>query len=260
MEESLIAIEIDAFNKMFHQLANKENHICWVRSLDYQRQLYLSPQFETIYESPCSTLYDAPESWYHFLSERDHKDMKVIMPKRIKNPVLHDGENVVYYRITTPQGQMKYIKDWSVLLKDRQDNITAVAGIAEQMPAELWYKEQDEQSHNKPTLTLPSGKSLLEVLEDEKKIHLIEPCIEQNSSALFLTHLHVNGMRVELSKRESQCLEQLCLGYSAKESADRLFISARTVETHLENIRQKTFCKSKIQIMSYVLQQLRETT
>lgn len=48
----------------------------------------------------------------------------------------------------------------------------------------------------------------------------------------------------EISKREADVLKNIALGYSNKEIADKLFISAHTVVTHRKNITRKLGIKT----------------
>lgn len=259
MSDILVATDIDAFNRLFCQLSNQDDHICWIRSIDFKRQLYLSPQFEQIFGSPVSTLHDSPESWYDFLLKLDNKDMRIIMPKRIKNPSSHNGENVVYYRIATPNGEIRYIRDWSILLRDKNQQCIAVAGVAEKISAQTWFEEQENKNLNRFETALAGGKTLQEILEQEQQLHILPQQQKPTSLAAPLQNLNIDGIQIELSKREADCLQQLCLGRSAKETADILHISPRTVESHIDNIKQKSFCKSKVQLLSYVIQQVIST-
>lgn len=252
MNDILITTELEAFNTLFNQLAHQPNHICWIRSTDFSRQLYLSPQFETVFERPTSLLYEHPESWYDLLFITDKKNMLTVMPKRIAQPKSHNGKNLVFYRITTPSGTTRYIRDWSILLRNKSNEFVAVAGVAEQIPPELWYAAQ-ESLDTKSIHSLPCGKSLLSILEQEKKIEVIKSPSPQKDRSSILRHFQINNVDVHLSKREAECLYQLRLGKTAKESAKALNISPRTVETHLENIKQKTLCKTKLELMSQIM-------
>ena len=44
----------------------------------------------------------------------------------------------------------------------------------------------------------------------------------------------------ELTRREKEVLRLLARGYTYREMAERLFISVKTVETHVSNILRKT--------------------
>jgi len=56
----------------------------------------------------------------------------------------------------------------------------------------------------------------------------------------------------DLSKRERDILELLVQRYSYKEIAKRLFISNKTVETHIYHIYQKTGSKNKIELIGMI--------
>ena len=52
------------------------------------------------------------------------------------------------------------------------------------------------------------------------------------------------GIPVELTPREKEILQMICQELSTPEIADRLFLSARTVEGHRNNLLLKTGCKN----------------
>lgn len=55
----------------------------------------------------------------------------------------------------------------------------------------------------------------------------------------------------KLSKRECEILQLMALGQSAAEISGKLFISARTVETHRRNIKQKLNAGSLFELSQY---------
>lgn len=56
-----------------------------------------------------------------------------------------------------------------------------------------------------------------------------------------------------LSKRESEVLPLITLGYSNKEIAAELFISTKTVEAHKANIMQKLHLKNRAELIRYAI-------
>ncbi len=52
--------------------------------------------------------------------------------------------------------------------------------------------------------------------------------------------IRVNGQSVRLTQRERQCLELMHKGHSLKGIGRELLISPRTIESHINNIKQKT--------------------
>ncbi len=61
--------------------------------------------------------------------------------------------------------------------------------------------------------------------------------------------------RLDFTSRETDCIKQLILGKTAKETAVALNISHRTVEAHFNNIKKKAGCKKLSQLIKLVLEQ-----
>lgn len=60
---------------------------------------------------------------------------------------------------------------------------------------------------------------------------------------------------ITLTPKENECLSYLLKGYSAKLTANMLDISSRTVEHHLKSIKDKYSCKTKLELISIVMNQ-----
>ena len=60
----------------------------------------------------------------------------------------------------------------------------------------------------------------------------------------------IGSKNILLSKRETDCFELIKKGLSAKEMAEKLYLSPRTIESHLENIKLKCHCKTKLELLS----------
>lgn len=58
---------------------------------------------------------------------------------------------------------------------------------------------------------------------------------------------------VPLSQREIEIIRLICMEYTNKEISDKLFISARTVGAHRENIFRKINAKNMISVMKYAI-------
>ncbi len=64
--------------------------------------------------------------------------------------------------------------------------------------------------------------------------------------------VYFDNKLLSLSKRQTDCVLCLLKGMSAKETARYLKISPRTVEAHLEEIKNKTHCTSKLALLTHL--------
>ena len=63
--------------------------------------------------------------------------------------------------------------------------------------------------------------------------------------------LHLND-GITLTARELACAKLLLQGKSARLIAEALFLSPRTVETHLKNLKEKLQCHTKTELISKI--------
>jgi DNA-binding CsgD family transcriptional regulator len=68
--------------------------------------------------------------------------------------------------------------------------------------------------------------------------------------------LNVNVLESRLkpfSKREQDCLKLLCYGKTGREMSEELNLSPRTIESYIENIKNKIGCNKKSEIINYLM-------
>lgn len=104
------------------------------------------------------------------------------------------------------------------------------------------------------------GSQIRKIEEEPVNIStLIGPSFYKNqttSSSLiinkndFLKDLKFPNVNL-LSKREISVLEYVCKGYSASQIASHLFLSKRTIEHYIDNIKNKLNCYSKLELMQF---------
>ncbi|MBO9623881.1 MAG: helix-turn-helix domain-containing protein [Sphingomonas sp.] len=60
---------------------------------------------------------------------------------------------------------------------------------------------------------------------------------------------------IQLTNRESEVLQLVALGLSAKEAAVELDISPCTIERHIENVRLKTRTRNRVHMVAHVIRE-----
>jgi len=93
-------------------------------------------------------------------------------------------------------------------------------------------------------------KTITEVLT---KGFYFDEHISQLIHKSFLSKKKSNSSELYFSKRELEVIEALCEGFTTSEIAEKLFISPRTVETHKQNLMEKTESRSSVELALYAI-------
>lgn len=83
------------------------------------------------------------------------------------------------------------------------------------------------------------------------------PCLSDESlsnvNSISMPKLRVKNPyldKIKLTPKELACAKLLMLGNSARTAASQLFVSPRTVETHIQNLKSKLNCRSKSELIA----------
>ncbi len=84
------------------------------------------------------------------------------------------------------------------------------------------------------------------------------PLLSVNADNLSQTNLKNigNNENPKLRHSELDCARYLLMGKPMREIAEELLISPRTVETHIENIKNKLGCNKKSEVISKLLKRI----
>lgn len=80
---------------------------------------------------------------------------------------------------------------------------------------------------------------------DERMVKLLQKSLVQKRKG--------GSQELYFSKRELEVLAALCDGLNTAEIAERLFISPRTVETHKQNLMEKTQSRHSVELAMYAI-------
>jgi PAS domain S-box-containing protein len=134
----------------FREFAENIREVFWMVPPSCEEILYVSPAYEQIWERSRESLYQNPMSWFDPVHPEDREAAHAIFVRQM------EGEPVEsIYRIHTPSGQEKWIRDRAFPIRDQDGQIIRLAGIAEditerkQHEAELIQAREEADAANR---------------------------------------------------------------------------------------------------------------
>lgn len=109
----------------FRQLAENIGSVFWMRDLETNQVIYISPSYEKIWGRRCQNLYASPNSFLDAIHPEDR-------PRIIANFANQThAETELQYRILRPNGEIRWIWDRAFPIKNETGEVYRIAGIAE---------------------------------------------------------------------------------------------------------------------------------
>jgi PAS domain S-box-containing protein len=110
----------------FRELAENIHEVFWMSDPANTQLLYISPAYETIWGRSRESLYAFPTSWMDAIHSEDREQ---IVQLRAKSDPASPRDNT--YRITRPDGSIRWIRDRGFPVRDEIGAVVRFAGIAE---------------------------------------------------------------------------------------------------------------------------------
>ncbi|MDA0673468.1 MAG: response regulator [Cyanobacteria bacterium] len=117
----------------FRQLAENIENVFWIVEPATQTFTYVSPAYEQIWQRPCADLLADASVWQRSLYPQDRDRLAV-------HPAMADSYDEEY-RIVRPDGTVRWIRDRAFPLRNDQNQVYRVVGIAEDI-TDLKHQEQ----------------------------------------------------------------------------------------------------------------------
>lgn len=122
----------------FRQLAENIQEVFWMSSPDGNEILYISPAFEKIYGRSVQAVYDNLNLWVEAIYPDDRKQVL----EALANNQLVEGKFNVKYRITRPDGSVRWIWDRGFPIQDEFGEVYRIVGIAEDITDRVGTEEK----------------------------------------------------------------------------------------------------------------------
>ncbi len=256
MDMTFISRQFDAprLNNIFDSITREAGLVFWMRTLDFQKQLYISPNYENLWGVSCDTLYQHPKSWMETLIEEDRD--KFQNPEKRSDIILKSrdtDEDTVLFRVNKKNtgNSLLYIRDKAFIINNNKKQPIAVGGVGIPLEETYWTDQVKGKSNSSPVekgffLLINEILTLSSLSLNAFSTSKVNPIKEHKHIVTF------KNCTYELRTREAQCLFYSANGYSAKEVAHLLKLSPRTIETHLENIKTKLNCRNKLELIGNI--------
>ncbi len=121
----------------FRQLAENVREVFWMMPPSADEILYVSPVYEEVWGRTCESVYRNPMSWQEAIHPDDLERAHAVFARQIQ------GERVdSEYRIRTPDGEEKWIRDRAFPVRDEGGQLIRVVGIAEEITERKRYEAE----------------------------------------------------------------------------------------------------------------------
>jgi len=134
-ERKLADQALKSSEEKFRQFAENIREVFWMMNAAGTEMLYISPAYEQIWGRSCEGLYESAMDWMKAIHLDDREQAHETFMKQLR------GEKIdSVYRIFTPDGQEKWIRDRAFPICDQTGQLHRVAGIAEEITEQKRYE------------------------------------------------------------------------------------------------------------------------
>lgn len=109
----------------FRQLAENIDSVFWMTDPQKHHMIYVSPAYEKIWGRTCRQLYETPISFINAIHPEDRERVVAALATQIQG--IYDEE----YRVIQPNGEIRWIRDRAFPIRNHQDQVYRVVGLAE---------------------------------------------------------------------------------------------------------------------------------
>jgi len=127
--------EAERSAQQFRQLAENIREVFWLKCLETNQIIYVSPVYEEIWGRSCESLYEQAMSWSDAIHPDDRDFLRDSyaspMLSAFEKPLWEEGDYSQEYRIVRPDGEVRWIRDRAFPIYNRSGQVYRLAGIAE---------------------------------------------------------------------------------------------------------------------------------
>jgi PAS domain S-box-containing protein len=159
----------------FRQIASTIREVFWLFDWQEQRVLYVSPAYETIWGRSRDALYESYDEWAQSIHPDDVDHAETTFNRILET----GGGDSREYRILQPDGSVRWISDTGYAIKDENDKVSRITGIAEDITARKQAEEALSREKERLAVTLRSIGDAVITTDRDGRIVLMNLIAEQ---------------------------------------------------------------------------------
>ncbi|MGA2849353.1 MAG: PAS domain S-box protein [Terracidiphilus sp.] len=156
---------LQSSEEKFRQLAENIRQVFWMMNFEGTEILYVGPAYEQIWGRTCESLYASPMDWMDAIHPEDRASAHETFLKQLQGESI-DSE----YRISTPDGHERWIRDRAFPVRNEAGELVRIAGIAEEITERKLQEEELIRAYAKAEAANLSLSEHHIVLDRERKL------------------------------------------------------------------------------------------
>jgi PAS domain S-box-containing protein len=128
---------LQSSEEKLRQLAENIREVFWMMPPSADSMLYVSPAYEQIWGRSCASVYQDPMSWAEAIHPDDAEQASSVAARQLRGEPMANE-----FRILTPNGKEKWIRNRSFPIRDQAGELIRVVGIAEDVTEQKHYEAE----------------------------------------------------------------------------------------------------------------------
>src|SRR5690606_22249737 len=158
---------LEQASKFFRFFAEKIHAVFWARDESCNKQLSLSPGYEKVWGRSRESLYANPDSWLDTLHPEDREKASTVARVETHDDMGQDVQYEYRYRIFTPEGEIRWIKDTSFPIQNEDNKFIGFAGIAEDITKEVLHEKKLREAMQRAEVANQAKSDFLAMISHE---------------------------------------------------------------------------------------------